>query len=386
MSPPALRILVAGDWHSELHEQAVADAFTSLGHQVSAFGWHRYFGPARSARNPGGAIGGAAGASAAPRSAGPLTRLAQRVQNRYLAGPLIGRLNRDLIALARECRPQVVFIYRGTHVLPATLSALSALSPRPVLLGYNNDDPFAPSQPRSLWRHFMAAIPRYDALLAYRQHNLDEYRAAGAARVRLLRSWYVPARNHPVELDAADRDRYGCDVVFVGHFEDDGRADLLDAIASAGLRLRLFGPGYEWDPVLARYPRLAALAPVSLVWGEAYNKALCGAKIALCFLSRLNRDTYTRRCFEIPACGTMLLSEYSEDLAGLFAPGIEADYFHDRASLLQQLQRYLASDALRASVASAGAARVVADGHDVTSRMRELLEWVDGWRDELSST
>jgi spore maturation protein CgeB len=78
----------------------------------------------------------------------------------------------------------------------------------------------------------------------------------------------------------------------------------------------------------------------------------------------------------------MLLSEYSDDLASMYAPGVEADYFRDAASLVAQLHRYLADDALRQSVAAAGARRVREDGHDVVSRMRDLLAWVDGWRGE----
>ena len=366
-----MRILVAGDWHSDLHEQAVADALVMLGHEVVSFPWNRYFGPPRSAR----------GAAVGPHRPQRAT-LWQRLQNRYLAGPLISRLNRDLLELARSARPDLVFVYRGTHVLPATLHKLARLHPRPVLLGYNNDDPFGPGQPRSIWRHFLADLPLYDAVLAYRHRNLEDYRAAGARRVRLLRSWYIPARNHPVVLDAEDRSRYECDVVFVGHYEPDGRADLIDAVARAGYRLRLFGPGYEWDPVLARYSSLSALAPVRLVWGEDYNKALCGAKIALCFLSKLNRDTYTRRCFEIPATGTLMLSERTADLESLFAPGVEADYFDDRTSLLDQLSRYLSDDTLRARVAEAGRACAARDGHDVMSRMRDLLAWVESWNGE----
>ncbi|MCE2947082.1 MAG: glycosyltransferase [bacterium] len=360
-----MRIIVAGDWHSELHEQAVFEAFVALGHEVESFAWHRYFS-----------------------ATGLFGSLAARAQNRFLAGPAIGRLNRDLVALARRFEPALVFVYRGTHLLPSTLDALRRPprpgAPAPIVLGYNNDDPFAPGQPASFWRHFLAGVPHYDAVLAYRAHNLPELQAAGARRVRLLRSWYMPRRNHPVALDAADRAAYGCDVVFVGHHEADQRTALLEAVVDAGIDLRLFGPGYDWDPVLARSPSLRHLAPVRLVWGEDYNKALCGAKIALCFLSKLNRDTYTRRCFEIPASGTMMLSEHSDDLASMYTPGVEADYFTDAGSLVAQLKRYLADDVLRGTVAAAGARRVRDDGHDVVSRMRELVDWVEGWRDEAA--
>jgi spore maturation protein CgeB len=358
-----MRILVVGDWHSELHEQAVFDAFVELGHQVEAFAWHPYF-----------ETGGDRGA---------FRSLVVRAQNRFLAGPAIRHLNCDLIAVARRFVPDLVFVYRGTHLWPTTIDALrkpaSTGAAPTVVLGYNNDDPFAPRQPASLWRHFLAAVPRYDAVLAYREHNLSEYRSAGARRVYWLRSWFMPARNHPVPLDADDKARFDCDVVFVGHHENDGRTEMLEAVATAGIDLKLFGPGYEWDAILARSKALRHLSPVRLVWGSEYNKALCGAKIALCFLSKLNRDTYTRRCFEIPASGALMLSEYTDDLASLYTPGVEADYFRDADELVAKLRLYLGDESLRARVAVAGERRVREDGHDVVSRMRALLDWVAGW-------
>ena len=102
------------------------------------------------------------------------------------------------------------------------------------------------------------------------------------------------------------------------HIVPDQRVALLESIVRRGWHLRLFGPGYDWDLVIHRSPELAGQVPVRLVWGEEYNRALCGARVALCFLSKLNGDTYTRRCFEIPAARTFILSEYSDDLASLF--------------------------------------------------------------------
>jgi hypothetical protein len=40
---------------------------------------------------------------------------------------------------------------------------------------------------------------------------------------------------------------------------------------------------------------------------------------------------------------------------------------------VQQAERYCAGDALRARVAAAGRARVIADGHDLVSRARQVL-------------
>jgi len=331
-------------------------ALQALGHEPIGFPWHKYF----------------CAASGAPSG---IVSLLRRAQNKYLLGPAITRLNADFLDLVAREQPQAVIVYRGTHIYPQTLRQIRAVSPGSVLVGYNNDDPFAPKHFPRLFRFFLAGIPEYDVVFAYRHRNLEDYRIAGARRVELLRSWFVPERNHPVELNSAERDTFGCDVAFVGHYEDDGRVAYLEQIVRRGWKFRLYGPG--WDPVIGKSGILSSLTPVRPVWGEDYNKALCGAKIALCFLSKLNRDTYTRRCFEIPATRTMMLSEYSDDLAGMYRQGAEADYFNDIDSMLEKIAHYLGDDNLRQAVAQGGWNRLRADGHDVLSRMQQFIGQIE---------
>ncbi|MFH0798560.1 MAG: glycosyltransferase [Pseudomonadota bacterium] len=361
-----MKILVVGDWHSQVHEEHVGRALVALGHGVERFAWHQYF----------------QSALATPPGFAALDGLNRKFQNKYLLGPIFRAVNRDLLARTIQTQPDALFVYRGTHITAATLRAIKQACSHTILVGYNNDDPFSPRQPRWAWRHFVNAIPEYDLMLAYRNHNIDDFRNAGSGRVKLMRSWFVPEVNHPVVLSQEDRARFECDVVFVGHNEPDGRMEVLEEIAQNGFRLRLFGPnrGFGengWHSAVMNSSVLRKLAPVSLVWGEDYNKALCGAKVALCFLSKRNRDTYTRRCFEIPATRTMMLSEYSDDLATMYKEGRDVEFFRSREELVAKLRRYVHDDPLRQSVAAAGFKRAWEDGHDVVSRMRQLLVWIN---------
>ena len=299
-----------------------------------------------------------------------------------MIGPTVFRLNEDLLDFALQVQPDLIFIYRGTHVFAKTVRKLKRAVNKTFVIGYNNDDPFAPQYPRWKWRHFMASVPEYDLTLAYRKHNIAEYLVAGAKRVELLRSWFIPEQNYPVKLTDAEKDKYGCDVVFIGHYEDDGRLDYLEEIVRRGWHLRIFGPGYEWDPVIRYSLWLSGQMPVQLLWGEDYNKALCGAKIALCFLSQLNRDTYTRRCFEIPASGTVLLSKYTDDLANLFSANQEAMFFKDSEELCSAIKCLITNETQRRQIAKSGRQRVWNDGHDVVSRMQKLLVWVNEQKGE----
>ncbi len=353
MRQSKLKILIVGDWHSELHEEAVFNAFKVLGHEVLKFAWHDYF-----------------------KSSNQIAAFNKKIQNRFIVGPAVRRLNRDLIKTTTEFSPDMIFVYRGTHITEGTLRRIKQQHLDVTLVGYNNDDPFAKGHKYSLWRHFLKSVPAYDLMLAYRHHNLEDFLRIGAKRVELLRSWYFPERNHSVTLSAEERIKYECDVVFVGHYEDDFRTHYLEELVRQGINVKLFGPGYDWDPVLVKSPELRHLVPVRLVWGEDYNKALCGAKMALCFLSKLNRDTYTRRCFEIPATETLMISEYTNDLANLYKEGVEADFFRSKDELVDKVRLYLGNDQLRQTVAANGYRRVIESGHSVVDRMKQVLEWV----------
>lgn len=353
-----MRVLVAGDWHSDLHETEVCKSLRRLGHEVLEFKWFQYFSFDVGRRRT-------------------LSAVLKRLQNKFVAGPLIARINQDFLTQVRLQQPDVIFIYRGTHLTAATLRNISSELPACKFIGYNNDDPFSPTQPRYLWRHFMACIPVYDLVLAYRHSNLQDYMQAGARNTELLRSWFVPDRNYPVAKKTVETDKYATDVVFVGHYEDDQRLSCLEAIAERGFSLKIYGPGNDWNPVLENSNPLKKHIPIKLIWGTDYNNVLNGAKIALCFLSKLNRDTYTRRCFEIPASKTLLMSEYTDDLASIFREDEEAIFFRNSSELVEKISYLLENQELIEKISDAGYRRVIEDGHDIDSRMTQLIHSIE---------
>jgi len=114
------------------------------------------------------------------------------------------------------------------------------------------------------------------------------------------------------------------------------------------------------------------------IQGEDYVRAINGAKIALVFLSSLNEDTYTTRCFEIPACGTFMLSQRTDDLLTLYEENKEAVFFSSSEELVDKARYYLAHDRERQRIAEAGWRRCITSGYDIYSRMREWLAYVQG--------
>lgn len=344
-----MRILLAGNWEWEQYEEACARALEKLGHEVRAFSFSNFFY---------GRFGHYQNALA------------------IIPGPAAFALNRSLLENVERFQPDLSVIWRGTHVWPSTLRKVRNAGGR--LVSYNNDDPFgstlhgmAPWHHRYLWAWYIRGLKEYDVNFVYRPVNVYEAISAGARNVHVLMPYFVPELHRTVGLSRVERERFDCDVVFVGHYEPDGREAYLAALVKAGLHVRLFGGGYWTKEVLgdlAGY--FGEVHPVRRI---DYSKALCGAKMCLAFLSKLNRDTYTRRCFEIPACGRVLLCERTADLQYIFAEDREAVFFSTPEELVRKALWLKNSPDEAAVIAKSGMNRLIADRHDVMGRMEQML-------------
>ncbi|MCZ7383423.1 MAG: glycosyltransferase [Candidatus Methanoperedens sp.] len=347
-----MKILIAGDWRWPIYEQAFSQALSELGHHVIPFSFSDYF----------------AGRIGHYQSAIPFP------------GPALLRINKQLLKKASVEKPEVVFVWRGTHILPGTIKQLNRTGI--LTASYNNDDPFGsrthgkvPWHHHLLWFWYLLSLNHYQHNFFYRQVNVDEALAMGALHAKVLKPYFIPWLHRPMVLPKVEASRFSCDVVFVGHYEPDDRVNHLRALVHSRLSVKLFGGRYWTPKVLGDlYSYFAPIVPTE---GDNYAKALCGAKVCLAFLSKLNRDTYTRRCLEIPACGRVMLAERTDDLLGMFGEDKEACFFSSTEELVTKAKWLVENPNIADQIAQAGQRRVWADGHDVKSRVGEFLDAVN---------
>ena len=138
---------------------------------------------------------------------GQPTSLPRRVQTKLVVGPSPELANLALLRACARVRPDVVLAWRTPWLRASVIAIARRLGARSVVL-HNNDDPFGPDRDRRIWRRYRRLVPHADACFAYRAVNVEEYRAAGARDVRMLRSWFDPAVHRPMELSSTERERF----------------------------------------------------------------------------------------------------------------------------------------------------------------------------------
>lgn len=352
-SMPRRKVLLAGDWQYPMYEPAFATALENCGVEVSRFTFP------------------------------PADGVIARVEHKYsLPGPRARRIAQDLLARCDVEQPNAVLVWRGAGLQAATIRGIRERCGA-VVAAYVHDDPFAhryhdllPRHHRRHWSPFTDALPEYDLVLFAKEASAEDARKLGARHAGVLQQYFVPWLHKPHALSASERERFGCDAAFAGHWEPDGREEALIALADAGLSVKVY-QGAMWNR--SRRLRTCAangtrLAVHAAVLGEEYTKALRGASMALCFLSKMNRDVYTTRCFEIPACGTLLVSERTPELARMYREDEEAVFFSSTEELVEKATWLKENpDAVR-RIAGAGQRRVLEDGHCVDGRARTFLD------------
>ena len=276
----------------------------------------------------------------------------------YFTPEVFGR-NRLLYKCVLEERPALVWIDKGRWIFPRTLLRIRKLGSK--LVHYNTDDIYGKEQ--YLWLHRIG-LRHYDFILTTNRHNVKEITSRYGLKVCRAGMGYDD--QHYLRPSAATIADDSVDVVFVGHREQHTE-DFLLGLMSAGLKVVVYGHEWKWS----RNPALRKTQPIPQ---SEYCRTIASAKLALCVLSRRNRNESTGRSFEIPAIGGCLLAEDTPEHRYLFNAGPGAFFFSGTEDLIAKSRVLVLDGRLRRQVAEAGHRRCMELGLSWRDHIRR--EWL----------
>jgi hypothetical protein len=237
------------------------------------------------------------------------------------------------------------------------------------------------------------AMSAFDVLVYCKHYERSDYEKIGNRLIYMPLGYCDEVHR---SLPSGDP-RWSCAIGFLGGWEP-RRERLLHAVVANGLQLKIWGVCWEflrdgrWTlrrHVILRQlaigdsfhfhrdPLIAAALQGSEVYADDYARALTGAKIGLGLLRKVCPDQHTTRTFEIPACGSMLLADRTEEHQGFFQEGREAEFFSSSEELIDKARYYSAHEDARAAIAARGRQRCIDSQYAYIHRLRATLAAIE---------
>jgi hypothetical protein len=285
---------------------------------------------------------------------------------RFPVGPLVSRVNADLVAAVEKESPDIVWFDKPIRFTPATIRRVKELGAFTIC--YNQDSPFGPRND-GCWYQFNKVYREFDLNCLFRNSDVLRYKEWGLNYIKTQFS-YDPQQDVPPPGNWSDADRTR-EVSFIGSPHDERSRFLRDLIETHKLPVVISGP--SWEKVFSK-TEMASYTRGGMLRDAEYREAIWKSKINLAFITHSNEDDVAHKAFEIAACRSFLLAERSADHQAAFEEGKEAEFFSSVEECAEKIRYYLGHPAEREEIAMRGWVRANRSGYDNDTQLSRILK------------
>jgi len=294
------------------------------------------------------------------------------------AGPKVELLNREVIHLAEQHKPDLLWADKVLQLQPATVLRCNSIGIQTVC--YMIDNAFGPRRDSGL-RLYKRSIPCFHLHCTQRDVSVDDLKRHGARNIIKIQTAYDPVVHVPPPLGWSDANR-NREVSFIGSPYDD-RAQFLSKLYQAGFPVVISGAQRAWQRALTP-SQFKTLYREGELEANAYREGIWRSKINLSFLTKSNQDEFTHKSFEIAGCAGFLLVERSQGHLIRFVEDKEAVFFSTLEECMQKIRLYLPDEAARTRIGNAGRERAERDGYHNDHQMHLILDRLQSLRESGS--
>ena len=284
--------------------------------------------------------------------------LISKFKNRLNLGSEVKIMQKRLLAKVKIYKPHWVHFRLPKRISKSTLEEMKMESL--ILTQYYNDDPFA-KKPLFISRRFLKALKSYDINFVWRKVNVHELKILGSKQTFHCPPCYDEKSREFIKHN----EEFSYDAIFIGHFEKDNRLNYLLKLNNNGFKIGIWGS--YWDNQI-KNTKLSHLSPIKGKFGKEYNYLYVNCLAGLCFFSKINRDQWTRRPFEIVSVGGLLVCERTDEAMSYFEDKKEAYFFSDFNELQNIIILLKSNPEIREKVREAGYRRLKRDRHTFRKR------------------
>jgi len=273
------------------------------------------------------------------------------------------RLNRKLVRLVAEERPDLCLVVGGFRTLAQTLVEIKQLGTKAVLW---TTDP-----PRD-YTNIIQTASLYDHIFCAGTEAVELFENHGITGAMWLPFACDPDYHRPVDLTKSEMQALSKDVVFVGGFSPN-RWHILRELGE--FSIGIWGP--NWNNAAKEAAKNCHITDLHVNYTE-WVKIYCAAKMVVIIHYQ---DGITPcyqaspKVYEALACKSFVLVDSQRDVLSLFTPEKDLVPFRDIADLKAKIDYYLIHDEEREAIAEEGHKKVLIK-HTYHHRIQAMLEHI----------
>ena len=269
---------------------------------------------------------------------------------RLKRGPIIAAINNYILSQL-EGDYDLIWVDKAVFVTEGTTAVLRKCTK--LLVHYTPDTAFITNASK----HFERSLGYYDYAMTTKSFEINAYKPLIPSEKLILVPQGFDKNIHHSSLDFEDKETA---IAFIGLCEP-SREVIIRSFLNAGLKVYLAGKG--WNRFANKHESTLLNFLGEGLFGASYAHTIARCKFAWGAVSKRFPELHTTRTFEIPACGTALLTETNDEISSFFKDD-EVIFYRDKDELLLKINYYLQhNDALK-QLTYKGRSRVINDGYD----------------------
>jgi len=294
-------------------------------------------------------------------------RIPRSVGFRFKVGPLVSNINNyvniELDKLSDHY--DLIWVDKGILVNLETISKLKNSAGK--LVHYTPDMAFFEN--RSIY--FEKSINTYAFLITTKSAEIEKYKElVSIHKIVKTTQGFSKDKHFPTTQFENKEDS----VAFIGLAEKH-RFELIEHLINNNIHVKVAGMGWKKfvkknleNPFLNYYG--------NGIYGEDYSKFISSSKFGLGALSKRFPEFHTTRTFEIPACGTALLTEKNQETSSFFKDD-EVIFYSSKEEIVEKINYYFNHQDELKKVTKKGLDRVNTDGYDYESILNNILNKIE---------
>ena len=281
---------------------------------------------------------------------------------RYKKGPVINRINTFVLSKFSGTY-DVIWVDKAVFISPQVTKQLKSLTKK--LIHYTPDTAFKGNKSK----YFYKSLSFYDYVITTKSFEKADY----LNHIEKEKLVFIPQgfdKNvHYPRHTFQQKERK---VLFIGLYEP-SRGNVIKALLDHNIKVEVAGK--NWMPFINAQNSANLKFLGEGLFNDAYAKAISSAHISLGLVSKRFPELHTTRTFEIPACGTALVTERNLETQSFFKDD-EAIFYTNENDLIEKITFFMNNDKPLEVLTKKGASRAVTSAYDYNAILNAILKTI----------